>query len=102
MRHLFYIVTLFIFLTCSSSKNDSDKQRFLIRGNDALSRSEYKDALRYFNGAIALDSCYVNALNNIGIVYFESNKYSEAIQSYDAAILCQPTYWDAYLNRASA
>ncbi|MDH5368181.1 MAG: tetratricopeptide repeat protein [Cyclobacteriaceae bacterium] len=102
MRYQIILVSILLLVACNSNKKESDKQRFLIKGNDALSRQEYKEALRYYSGALALDSCYVDALNNIGIVYFESRKFGESVKYYDAALQCQPEYWDAYLNRASA
>ena len=101
MRYLAVVFVFLVVLGCGESKKENDKQRFLIKGNGALDRGEFKDALRYYNGALALDSCYVEALNNIGVVYFESGKYIQAIQYYDEAMRCNPEHWDTYINRAS-
>jgi len=83
-------------------QDQADKQRFLILGNDALAKQEYKEALRYYTEALKIDSCYTDALNNAGIVQYENGNYSDAVLNYDAAISCDPGFWDAYLNRANA
>lgn len=101
MRFLvFTIVTLLI--SCTGDKDEADKQRFLIKGNDALAKQEYKEALRYYTEALKIDSCYTDALNNIGIAQYENGNYGEAVLNYDAAVQCDPEFWRAYLNRANA
>ncbi len=98
---IFSIITVSVLLlSCSGDKDD--KQRFLIKGNEALSKKEYKEALRYYTSALKIDSCYTDALNNIGIVQYENGRYSDAVLNYDAAIICDFEFWDAYLNRANA
>ena len=91
---------LFILLSCGKEK--ADKQRFLMKGNDALSKQAYKKALGYYGEALKIDSCYIHALNNIGIVQYEHGKYSEAVRNYDMALSCDPEFWKAYGNRANA
>ena len=100
----FSVISAFILLlsSCTGDKDEADKQRFLIKGNDALARQEYKDALRYYTSALKIDSCYTDALNNIGIVQYENGSYSEAVLNYNAAINCDFEFWESYLNRANA
>jgi tetratricopeptide (TPR) repeat protein len=102
MKQLLLFGCLAIILSCSGDKDEADKQRFLIKGNDALVKQDYKDALRYYTEALAIDSCYTDALNNVGIVQYENGSYGEAILNYDAALQCDPEFWEGYANRANA
>lgn len=82
--------------------NTTQKQRFLIRGNEALRQQNYREARRFYNEAINLDSCYSPAINNLGIVLFEQGAYGQAVLQYERAMICDPGYMDAYINRANA
>jgi len=101
MRFLVFAIVLLL-LSCTGDKDEADKQRFLIKGNDALAKQEYKEALRYYTEALKIDSCYTDALNNVGIVQYENGSYGEAVLNYDAALQCDPEFWEGYANRANA
>ena len=99
------ITCFFIFLilfSCTAGSDVVNKQRFLIRGNTALENKEFNEALRLYTEAVQLDSCYADALNNIAVVYSRLGRFSQSVSYCDQAIHCSPTFWDAYLNRASA
>ncbi|GAA0894626.1 hypothetical protein GCM10009122_43070 [Fulvivirga kasyanovii] len=98
----YFIPVIIIFLTACGSNTDTQKQRFLIRGNDALKQQNFREAVRFFNEAIKQDSCYTAAINNLGIVYFRLGQYHKAELEYTRALACDPSYMDAYLNRANA
>src|SRR5690554_5022628 len=96
------IYILVLFLTLAGCGNtEIQKQRFLIRGNDALQQRSYREAVRFFEEAIALDSCYTAAINNLGIVYFEMGHYQKSVMEYGKALRCDPEYMDAYMNRSN-
>jgi tetratricopeptide (TPR) repeat protein len=95
-------VCVLVLISCGNDQDDTEKQRFLIKGNDALAKQENREALRYYTEALKIDSCYTDALNNIGIVQYENGSYGEAVRNYDAAVQCDPEFWRAYLNRANA
>lgn len=101
MRQILLFGCLIALFACGEG-NKAEKQRFLIKGNDALERQEYKEALRYYTEALKIDSCYTDALNNVGIVQYENGSYGEAVLNYDAALRCDPEFWEAYANRANA
>ncbi|MBL6449242.1 tetratricopeptide repeat protein [Fulvivirga sp. 29W222] len=100
MRYL--IPVIIIFLSACGTNTDTQKQRFLIRGNDALQQQNFREATRFFNEAINLDSCYTAAINNLGIVYFRTGQYHKAELEYTRALACDPAFMDAYMNRANA
>ena len=63
-----------IILISCNSKIDADKLKFLKRGNQAYENNSLKDAIRFYNDALAKDSLYVDAWNNKGLVLMKQNK----------------------------
>jgi len=98
------IVLFFFVLLFSQCGNDAEtqKQRFLIRGNNALTEQNYREALRFYTEALKIDSCYSPALNNLGVTRFEQKQYNLALEAYDAALRCNPDDKEAILNRTNA
>lgn len=90
-----------IFLVESCESVETRKQRFLIRGNEAFEQKNYVEAIRQFEAAVKLDSCYADALNNWGTALHRQKYYAEAAERYSQAILCKPDYLSALLNRAN-
>lgn len=76
-------------------------QRFLMRGNEMARRNSPEQAERFFREAIALDSCFADAWNNLGTLQFNRGQYQEAMESYSHALRCRPEFVDAWLNRAN-
>ncbi|MEM6738288.1 MAG: tetratricopeptide repeat protein, partial [Bacteroidota bacterium] len=101
MQRIFLLTILSSLISCGKD-NETQKQRFLLRGNEALKQQNYREAQRFYNEALALDSCYVPAVNNLGILSYQSSQYGEAVLYYDRAIDCDPTFMDAQINRANA
>jgi tetratricopeptide (TPR) repeat protein len=87
---------LFILVACDSA--ETKKQRFLIKGNEQLAKRNFATAVFNFQEALKIDSCFSEALNNIGTAYFEEKKYAEALQFYNSAIACH-NFLPAYFNR---
>ena len=42
------------------------------------------------------------AFNNLGIVYYRTEQFEKAVESYSKAIELKEDYEDAYLNRSAA
>ncbi|MEM6525346.1 MAG: tetratricopeptide repeat protein [Bacteroidota bacterium] len=101
MQRLFLLGILWGLISCGKD-NETQKQRFLLRGNEALKQQNYREAKRFYDEALVLDSCYVPAINNLGILAYQSSRYGEAVLHYDRAIDCDPTFMDAQINRANA
>lgn len=89
-----------IVVACSESK-ETRTQRFLAQGNDMLTKQNFEEAITYYQGALKLDSCFVDALNNLGTVYFRQNNFTQALDYYTRAISCKPDFISAYINRAN-
>jgi len=77
-------------------------QRYLAQGNEMAKIRNYEEAEHFYKGALALDSCFAYAWNNLGTLYFGQQRYEAAIEQYTRALECKPNYWEAWLNRANA
>jgi tetratricopeptide (TPR) repeat protein len=88
-------------LGCSES-NETRMQRFLIQGNEKIREREYEQAEKYFLSALKLDSCFADALNNLGTVEQRRKNVPGAIDYYTRAIHCNDQFTLAYINRANA
>jgi len=96
-----FIVISFCLLTACQQSEDVRKHRFLLKGNAALEEQNEEQALQYFQEAIEIDSCFSDAYNNIGTVYFRQQKFLEALESYNHSIACNPGFLNTYFNRAN-
>src|SRR5205085_10053739 len=85
---------------CRDSK-ESRLQVFLEIGNATMAQSNADQAIYYYEQALAVDSCYADALNNIGTVHYKAHRFDEAIHFYSKAIICRPSFYLAYFNRAN-
>ena len=87
-------------LSCSS--NEDDKLRFLKKGNAAFQDNNTKDAIRYYEEALRIDSTYADAFYNKGLALASLNKYDEAIVAYTKAVNVAPEYGSALFARATS
>lgn len=95
-----FALILFFLVGCGESEN-TRKNRFLLKGNVALEEHNEEQAILYFREAIKIDSCFADAYNNLGTVYFRLRKFEDALEAYDHAIACRPGYLNSYFNRAN-
>ena len=85
---------------CGDSK-ETKLQRFLLQSNDLVKNQKESQAEYYLKEALKLDSCFADAWNNLGTIYFNQQKFSLALEHYNRALDCRPGYLDAYFNRAN-
>ncbi len=94
-------VAVVVCLTACESK-EVRLQRFLLQGNEALKEGNTDQAQYFYKEAIKVDPCYVDAVNNLGTVYYRSRDYQQAIHSYTLALECKPDFLNARMNRATS
>ena len=59
---------------------------------------EYEKSIKYFKRIIEIDPNNYRAHYNLGIAYFNLNRFDEALNSYKIAILIKPDYKHIYYN----
>lgn len=101
MSRTFYVLLLSALLLSCIESTDTKLQRFLLKGNEALIEGNSQQALYYFGESLKLDSCFVDALNNSGTIYFKQNRFPQALEFYSAVANCKPDYLPVYFNRAN-
>ena len=89
-----------IMLGCSDHKGPR-LQKFLLKGNLSSKEGNTDHAIYYFEQALKLDPCFVDALNNLGTINFGQKRLTEALNLYNRAIACRPNFLPAYFNRAN-
>jgi len=99
MRFLLFILVL-LMVSCSESE-ETRKQRLLAQGNDMVEKQHVEEAVKFYEGALKLDSCFADALNNLGTLYHQQRDFEKANEYYKEAIACNPAFVSAYLNRAN-
>jgi tetratricopeptide (TPR) repeat protein len=104
-KHLFLrsvaCLLLIVQLAACSDSKETRLQRFLLQGNEMVEARNYEKAIEYYNAALTLDSCFAEASNNLGTLYYNERDYGRAIDYYSGAIRCKPQYPDALMNRAN-
>lgn len=70
-------------------------------GNRYFKYGKLQEALANYNKATKLDSNYVRAYYNKGVIYTELKDHTSAIEEYSKSINIDKEFSDAYLNRAN-
>ena len=99
-RHQLFLLSLVLLFACSDSK-ETRLQRYLIQGNEKIKEREYAQAEKYLKEALRLDSCFADALNNLGTVAHRRENKGLAVDYYSEAIRCNADFYPAYFNRAN-
>lgn len=63
-------------------------------------RGRLKDAIRFYQKTLRLDPGYVDALNNLGVIYIKDKDYSAAKSSFEKGIRLRPGHVDLHYNLA--
>ena len=84
----------------SKSERTQDAQALYERGESFRKLGRLKDAKRFYEEALKLDSRHVDALNNLGVVYLHDKEYSSAQRNFEAVTRIKPDDADSYYNLA--
>ena len=99
-RNWFFIFLIFLLFSCETK--EVQLQRFLLQGNGALSEQNYQGAEHYFQEALKMEPCFKDALNNLGVLYSNQERFDVAIGYFTKAIECDGNFLPAYFNRANS
>ena len=80
-----------------SNENLAIKEAFDLAVQNHLNNN-LQDAHNYYQKVLALDPNYINALNNLGVIFQRLGKKQRAKECYEKVIKINPTYADANYN----
>ena len=84
----------------SQSERTQDAQTLYERAERFRKQGRLKDAKRFYEEALKLNSRHVDALNNLGVVYLHDKDYSAAQRKFEAITRIEPDDADPYYNLA--
>lgn len=80
---------------------DTDQARILYdRARSFHKDGRRSEARRFYQETLRLDPGYVDALNNLGVIYLQEKDFLAAKLSFEKAVLLNPGYADLYYNLA--
>jgi tetratricopeptide (TPR) repeat protein len=83
-------------------KPEKKALRLLLKGNGQLKQHQYNAGLRLFQEALAIDSRYWNAENNLGYAYLKLSQIDKAEQAFKRDIEIDPLNAIGYTNLSVA
>lgn len=86
---------------CSESQ-DTKRHRFLLKGNAEIAQQNTEQALYYYQQALRIDSCFADALNNIGTIYYNKSDFRLSSEFYSKALSCDSAFDKARFNRVNS
>ena len=63
-------------------------------------QGQFEQARRYLQQAISLRADYADAINNLGVLYLNTQRRDQAVASFEECIRVAPAFDQAYLNLA--
>jgi tetratricopeptide (TPR) repeat protein len=84
----------------SQSVKNPKVQTLYERAENFRKQGRLKDAKRFYEEVLKLDSRHVDALNNLGVVYLQEKDYSAAQRKFEAITRIEPNDADPYYNLA--
>jgi tetratricopeptide (TPR) repeat protein len=97
---IIFLILLFISFASCKSKSQLCNEH-LIKGNNFLIVSDFRNALKEFNKASIENPEDVSAIYGIGGIYLMQNDYEKALQYFNKSIRMKPNFMMAYMARAS-
>ena len=77
-----------------------DAREFYERAKRYQKNGFLHDARRLYQETLRIDPGYVEALNNLGVIFIYEKDYKEAQSNFEKAIRLNPAYVDSYYNLA--
>ncbi len=84
----------------SQSETIRNSQTLYERAEQFRKQGRLKDAKRFYEEALELNSRHVDALNNLGVLYLHEKDYSAAQRKFEAVTRIAPGDADPYYNLA--
>jgi tetratricopeptide (TPR) repeat protein len=77
-----------------------DKKQLYERASGLYKTGRVIEAKKLFQEALGLDPGYIEALNNLGIIYIHEKNFNAARENLEKAVMLNPSYVESYYNLA--
>jgi tetratricopeptide (TPR) repeat protein len=84
------------------NKRPKNKRVHCAIASELSDKGDFEGSLKFYNEALELDDCYVEAYNNRGNVFFKKHDYVSAVGDYTRVLDLKPAFSAVYFNRANA
>jgi len=81
-------------------ESDTDIAVSYERAKQRQKSGDLEDARRFYQETLKVDPGYVDALNNLGVIYLHDEEYLAARLNFEKAIRLKPEYAEPYYNMA--
>ncbi len=101
-KQAFFLVVIVLTLLegCGEVRRSREKKHFVHKGNVAFREKMYRDAIRYYREAIKIDTNYMQAYNNLCVVYEQTGELDKALKACNKCLTIDSTFTDGRFNRA--
>jgi len=70
------------------------------KASNLFNLGRFQEAKKLYEAVVGLDPGYVDALNNLGIIYIRDGNFNAAKENFEKAVRLNPTYVESYYNMA--
>jgi len=70
------------------------------KASNLFKLGHFQEAKKLYEAVVGLDPGYVDALNNLGIIYIRDGNFNAAKENLEKAVRLNPTYVESYYNMA--
>jgi len=80
--------------------NSLDRKRLYEKAMGLYNEGRMNEAKKVYEAVVALDPGYIEALNNLGIIYIHEKDFEAAKETFEKAVRLKPSYVESYYNLA--
>jgi tetratricopeptide (TPR) repeat protein len=70
------------------------------KASNLFKLGRFQEAKKLYEAVVGLDPGYVDALNNLGIIYIRDGNFDAAKENLEKAVRLNPTHVESYYNMA--
>jgi tetratricopeptide (TPR) repeat protein len=80
--------------------NSPDRKKLYEKAVGLYNEGSINEAKKLYEAVVALDPGYIEALNNLGIIYIHEKDFDAAKETFKKAVRLKPSYVESYYNLA--
>jgi len=104
LRKILLLIFLFSFISCAFSNVygllEEEARDYYVKAKEAMNKDDLNTAITFLQKATSLDPYYIEARNDLGIIYEKKAMLDKARVEYKKVLRVQPDYAPTYTNLA--